>query len=76
MVSSQALMPSSQGYSVYTVKNNHVQLSPVEIGQRSPYAVEVLHGLNNGDTVVTSNLLRLMPGAAVQICFKVIEVEG
>ncbi len=66
MVSSQALMPSSQGYNVYTVKNNHVQLSPVEIGQRGPYTVEVLHGLNNGDTVVTSNLLRLAPGAAVQ----------
>jgi membrane fusion protein, multidrug efflux system len=66
MVSSQALMPSSQGYSVYTVKNNHVQLSQVEIGQRGAYTVEVLHGLNNGDTVVTSNLLRLTPGAEVQ----------
>jgi membrane fusion protein (multidrug efflux system) len=66
MVSSQALIPSSQGYSVYVVKNNQVQLSPIEIGQRSPYAVEVLHGVNNGDTVVTSNLLRLQPGATVQ----------
>ena len=66
MVSSQALIPSSQGYSVYTVKNNHVQLSPVETGQRGPNAVEILHGLNNGDTVVTSNLLRLVPGAEVQ----------
>jgi membrane fusion protein (multidrug efflux system) len=66
MVSSQALIPSSQGYSVYVSKNNHVQLAPVEIGQRGPYAVEVLHGLNNGDTVITSNLLRLVPGAAVQ----------
>jgi len=59
-------MPSSQGYSVYTVKNNHVQLSQVEIGQRGAYTVEVLHGLINGDTVVTSNLLRLTPGAEVQ----------
>jgi membrane fusion protein (multidrug efflux system) len=66
MVSSQALMASSQGYSVYVAKNNRVQLSPVEVGQRGPYTVEVLHGLNNGDTVVTSNLLRLAPGAAVQ----------
>ncbi|MEO6314782.1 MAG: efflux RND transporter periplasmic adaptor subunit [Chitinophagaceae bacterium] len=66
MVSSQALMPSSQGYNVYTVKNNIVQLSPVEIGQRGPNTVEIIHGLNNGDTVVTSNLLRLVPGAAVQ----------
>jgi membrane fusion protein, multidrug efflux system len=59
-------MPSSQGYSVYIVKNNIVHLTPVETGQRGPYEVEVLHGLNNGDTVVTSNLLRLVPGAAVQ----------
>jgi membrane fusion protein, multidrug efflux system len=66
MVSSQALIPSSQGYSVYTVKSNQVQLAPVEIGQRGPYTVEVLHGLYKGDTVVTSNLLRLMPGSQVQ----------
>jgi membrane fusion protein (multidrug efflux system) len=66
MVSSQALMPSSQGYSVYVSRNNHVELSPVEIGQRNPFAAEVLKGLQPGDTVITSNLLRLVPGAAVQ----------
>lgn len=66
MVSSQALIPSSQGYSVYVVKNNQVKLSPVEIGQRNSYAVEVLKGVSQGDTVVTSNLLRLTPGADVQ----------
>lgn len=65
MVSSQALMPTSQGYNVYVVKNSQVQLSPVEIGQRGPYAVEILKGINIGDTVVTSNLLRLSPGTAV-----------
>ena len=66
MVSSQALIPSSQGYSVYTVKNSQVQLNAIQIGQRGPYTVEVLHGLNKGDTVVISNLLRLMPGATVR----------
>jgi membrane fusion protein, multidrug efflux system len=66
MVSSQALIPSSQGYSVYTVKSNQVQLAPIEIGQRGPYTVEVLHGLTKGDTVVNSNLLRLTPGATVR----------
>lgn len=66
MVSTQALIPAAQGYSVYVVKNNQAQLTPVEIGQRGPHAVEVLKGLNNGDTVITSNLLRLSPGATVQ----------
>jgi membrane fusion protein (multidrug efflux system) len=65
MVSSQALIPTSQGYSVYVVKNNQVQVAPVEIGQRGPYTIEILKGVNNGDTVVTSNLLRLSPGAGV-----------
>ncbi|MFT3936465.1 MAG: hypothetical protein QM726_22750 [Chitinophagaceae bacterium] len=66
VVSSQALLPSSKGYSVYTVKNNIVQVSPVETGQRGAFTVEVLHGLNKGDTVITSNLLRISPGSAVQ----------
>jgi membrane fusion protein (multidrug efflux system) len=65
MVSSQALIPTSQGYSVYVVKNSKVQVAPVEIGQRGPYTIEILKGVNNGDTVVTSNLLRLSPGAGV-----------
>lgn len=65
MVSSQALIPTSQGYNVYVVKNNQVQVAPVEIGQRGPYTVEILKGVNNGDTVITSNLLRLSPGAGV-----------
>lgn len=66
MVSSQALIPSSQGYNVYVSKSNTVQVRAVEIGQRSPYAAEVLKGLEPGDTVITSNLLRLMPGSTVQ----------
>jgi membrane fusion protein, multidrug efflux system len=66
MVSSQALIPSSQGYSVFTVQHSQVQLTAIEIGQRGPNTVEVLHGLKKGDTVVTSNLLRLMPGATVR----------
>jgi membrane fusion protein (multidrug efflux system) len=65
MVSSQALIPTSKGYNVYIVKNEHVQLTPVEIGQRGPLTVEILHGLKQGDTVITSNLLRLTPDAQV-----------
>ncbi len=66
MVSSQALIPSSQGYSVFVVKNQLVQLTPVETGQRGSSSVEIVKGLHTGDTVVTSNLLRLGQGARVQ----------
>ncbi|MDF2186934.1 efflux RND transporter periplasmic adaptor subunit [Paraflavitalea sp. CAU 1676] len=66
-VPSQALMPSSQGYAVYVAKNNKVQLTPVTIGQRGAQEVQILNGLNQGDTVITSNLLRLVPGADVAL---------
>jgi membrane fusion protein (multidrug efflux system) len=65
MVSSQALIPSSQGYSVYISKGNQVTVAAVEIGQRGPYDVQVVKGISAGDTVITSNLLRLAPGAPV-----------
>lgn len=65
-VSSQALIPSSNGYSVYVSRNSVVQSVPVEIGQRSAATVEITRGLQKGDTVITSNLLRLVPGVGVQ----------
>jgi membrane fusion protein (multidrug efflux system) len=65
-VTSNALIPSSQGYSVYVSRKNVVQAVPVKIGQRSEGSVVVAEGLQQGDTVITSNLLRLVPGAPVQ----------
>jgi membrane fusion protein (multidrug efflux system) len=66
-VPSQALMPSAQGYAVYVARNNKVQFTPVEIGQRGDLEIQILKGLHDGDTVVTSNLLRLTPGADVAL---------
>jgi membrane fusion protein (multidrug efflux system) len=65
LVASQALIPSAGGYGVYLSKNSQVQLTPIEIGQRGAGSVEVSKGLHNGDTVITSNLLRLTPGSSV-----------
>lgn len=66
LVSSQSLIPSSQGYGVYIARGNQVTLVPVEIGQRDAYDVQILKGLSPGDTVITSNLLRLAPGVPVE----------
>src|SRR5688572_15357293 len=65
-VTSNALIPSSQGYTVYVSRNNAVQAVPVQIGQRNEGSVVITEGLQKGDTVITSNLLRLVPGAPVQ----------
>ena len=65
-VTSNALIPSSHGYSVYVSRKNAVQAVPVQIGQRNEGSVVITEGLQKGDTVITSNLLRLVPGAPVQ----------
>jgi membrane fusion protein (multidrug efflux system) len=65
-VTSNALIPSSGGYSVYVSRKNLVQAVPVEIGQRNERSVIITQGLQKGDTVITSNLLRLVPGSPVQ----------
>jgi membrane fusion protein (multidrug efflux system) len=66
IVSSQALIPSPGGYIVFVSRKNKVEPVPVQIGQRSTGSVEILKGLTPGDTVITSNLLRLSPGAPVE----------
>jgi membrane fusion protein (multidrug efflux system) len=67
MVANQALIPSSKGYSVFVVNNHKANLKPIEVGQRNAFSVHVVKGLAPGDTIVTSNMLRLTPGADVQL---------
>ena len=64
-VVSQALVPSPGGYAVFVSRNNKAEALPVQIGQRTSASVEIVSGLSAGDTVITSNLLRLSPGTPV-----------
>jgi membrane fusion protein (multidrug efflux system) len=66
-VPSQAIVPSVSGHAVYVLRDGRAELRPVEIGLRTPDSVEILRGLEVGDTVLTSNLLRLRPGARVEL---------
>lgn len=64
-IPSQSLIPSSTGYSVLVAHNNKVVPTAVEIGQRGSGLIEITKGLSRGDTLITSNLMRLTPGAVV-----------
>lgn len=67
MVPTNALVPSAQGYSVFLSKEGKAAISPVEIGQRDAEQVQIIKGVSKGDTVITSNLLRLMSGAPIAV---------
>lgn len=62
----EALIPGGDGYSVFVVKNGLAKSMPVSIGNRTETAATITSGLNNGDSVIVSNLLRLGDGMPVQ----------
>lgn len=65
MVPSQAIVPSQRGQGIYVIKDGKAQLVAVEVGVRTPDKVQILRGLQSGDLVATTNLLRMRPGLEV-----------
>jgi membrane fusion protein (multidrug efflux system) len=61
MIPTQSLVPSARGQSVFVVRDGKAEARPVRTGVRTPEAVQVLEGLQPGEKVVISNLLRIRP---------------
>jgi len=64
---SAALIPSIKGYNVYLMKSGKAALQPVQTGIRTRLYVEVTDGLQKGDTVVVTNLLRIKPESLLKL---------
>lgn len=67
VVPTQALVPTAKGYALYAIKDGKADYREVTTGPRSRGAVQVLTGLSAGDTVITTNLLRLGQGVPVRV---------
>lgn len=63
----EALMPSAQGYSVFALKKGVARLTQVTVGNRTETDALITAGLNDGDTVMISNILRSGDGTPVEI---------
>jgi membrane fusion protein, multidrug efflux system len=66
LVPTQALIPELNGQKVFIVKDGKAVASPVTIGVRTDVRVQVLSGVQPGDTVITTGILQLAPGLPVQ----------
>jgi membrane fusion protein, multidrug efflux system len=64
-VPSQAIVPTPRGQAVYVIEDGKAVLRPVETGIRSDSDVQILRGLEEGEKVALTNLLRMRPGVAV-----------
>ncbi len=67
LVPSQAIVPTARGHSVWVVDSGKAKSREVVLGQRNADDVQVLSGLNDGDTILVSNLLRVRPNSDVEV---------
>jgi len=66
-IPTSALIPSIKGYGVFVVKSGMAALRSVKSGLRNRESVQILDGLFPGDTIVTTNLLRVRKDSPLKI---------
>jgi membrane fusion protein (multidrug efflux system) len=67
VVPSQAIIPQARGKKVYVLDNGTAKSVDVTTGLRDSANVQILTGLNPGDTVLVTGLLSLKPDAKVKL---------
>jgi membrane fusion protein (multidrug efflux system) len=66
-VPSESVVPDLGEHIVYKVDNNKAQKVQIEPGVRTESYVQILKGLNVGDTIVTTGIMQLRDGIDLQI---------
>ncbi len=67
MIPTISLIPELNSQKVYLVRNGQVEESRVQTGIRTSENVQIIDGIAPGDTVLTTGLLQVRPGMAVEI---------
>lgn len=66
-VPSQAIIPNVRNKQVIVLKKDSVQFTVVETGIRDSAFVQILDGLQPGDTVITTGLMAIRPTTKVKV---------
>ena len=67
LVPTQAVVPELNGHKVYVSRGGKVASKKVKIGIRTAESVQIVEGIALQDTVITSGILQMRPGASVSI---------
>ncbi|MFP4557772.1 MAG: efflux RND transporter periplasmic adaptor subunit [Bacteroidales bacterium] len=67
LVPPHAIVPVLGGQNVVIASNSNAKFVPVETGVRTATAVEIVSGIQPGDTLLTSGLLQVREGTLVDI---------
>lgn len=66
-VPTEAVVPEMEGKRMWVIKNGKAESVPVETESRSEKFVEVISGIQPGDTVLTGGLMQLRDGMSVKV---------
>jgi membrane fusion protein (multidrug efflux system) len=66
MVPTQAIIPQERNKSIIVAKNGKAVFIKVKTGVRQASMIEILNGVEEGDTVATTGILFLKPGATLK----------
>lgn len=67
MIPTQSVIPGSRDKKVIVFRDGIADFSTVVTGIRDSSKVEILEGLKMGDTIITTGLLSIKPGAKIKI---------
>lgn len=67
MIPTESVVPKLKGQSVYLYQNGLAVMKDVEMGLRTDKEVQITSNLIAGDTIITTNILRLKPNGKVKI---------
>jgi membrane fusion protein (multidrug efflux system) len=67
MIPTEAVIPEEGVQKVFLYRNGLAASVKIETGIRKDKDIQVLHGLNSGDTLITSGVMQLRPGVPVVI---------
>jgi membrane fusion protein (multidrug efflux system) len=67
LVPTQSIIPQARNKQLVLSKNGMAKFTVVETGVRDSSYVEIISGVNVGDTVVTTGLMGLRPEAKLKI---------
>jgi membrane fusion protein, multidrug efflux system len=67
LVPTQAILPTARNKQVIVLRRDSVMFTVVETGIRDSAYVQILKGLQKGDTVITTGLMAIRPNAKVKV---------
>lgn len=72
-IPTQCIIPTTKDKKVVVLRNGKAQMQTVQTGERLAAAIEITHGLQAGDTVLTTGIMQVKPDMPVSIV-KVVEL--